>query len=286
MVIGRHNQASLESKQDTDRVELSPKVENVPDIERLSRTSDSDTDKAQALRHEPGSHDSSNHVQCGASIPAMQIPSCQLLPPELIELLKTAMADPPVTRQTLSELDLTWIMNNINLRADVNFDHDLHFMPIKGQRGDQKRDDALRYWTALAAELRMYQHRFEGCGKCQMQTSAGGATFVLRLPGMFGNLKELLEMLVPEREHAGVAERLDVSLLMQQVEKGFLDIVSFSKWVAALLKSHCAPMRDDWADEMAMKIEEGSQKGDLTVLVNGLEKLFSFLEAMKLVSGT
>jgi hypothetical protein len=45
-------------------------------------------------------------------------------------------------------------------------------------------------------------------------------------------------------------------------------------------------MRDEWADEMAAKIEEGCMKSDMDLIVNGLEKLFSFLEAMKLVRHT
>jgi hypothetical protein len=100
---------------------------------------------------------------------------------------------------------------------------------------------------------------------------------------MFDALKELLETLVPDRDHPKIAENLDMPLLMQQVRKGVLDIVRLSRWIADLLKSHCAPMRDDWADEMAAKIEEGCSQPDMGLIVNGLEKLFSFLEAMKLV---
>jgi hypothetical protein len=45
-------------------------------------------------------------------------------------------------------------------------------------------------------------------------------------------------------------------------------------------------MRDESADEMACKIEEGWTKSDMELIVDGLEKLFSFLEAMKLVRYT
>ena len=43
------------------------------------------------------------------------------------------------------------------------------------------------------------------------------------------------------------------------------------------------PARDESADEMASKIEEGCAKSNMEPIVDGLEKLFSFLEAMKLV---
>ena len=94
---------------------------------------------------------------------------------------------------------------------------------------------------------------------------------------MFDTLRELLENLVPDRDHPQIAENLDTPLLMQQVEKGVLDIVRLSQWIAGLLKSHCAPMRDEWADEMAFKIKEGCANFDMELIVDGLEKP----EAMK-----
>lgn len=196
----------------------------------------------------------------------------------------TAAKLPPVTRNTLRELDLNWIMHNINLHVDVNYDHDLHFMPIQGPDGEQKRQDAKKYWLALAIEFRIYQHNLSDC-PCQ-RIAVVTTIFCPRLPIMFETLKELLETLVPDRDHPKIAENLDIPLLMQQVRKGILDIVRLSQWIAELLKSHCAPMRDEWADDMAAKIEDGYMKSDMDLIVDGLEKLFGFLEAMKLVRHT
>jgi hypothetical protein len=210
----------------------------------------------------------------------MLIPSCQ---PFWSELLHTAAMLPPVTRSTLRELDLNWIMHNISLRVDVNYDHDLHFMPIQGPDGEQKRQDAKRYWIALATEFRIYQHNLSDCPSCRRIGRGASLVFRPRLPTMFRALRELLETLVPDRDHPQVAENLDIPLLIQQVEKGVLDIVRLSQWIAGLLKSHCAPMRDECADEMASKIEDGCAKSDMELIVDGLAKLFSFLEAMKLV---
>src|SRR2546423_13185946 len=123
-------------------------------------------------------------------------------------------------------------------------------MPIR----EQKRQGAKKYWLALATELRICQHNLT-----------------------------LLETLVPDRDHPKIVKSLDTALLMQQVEKGVLDIVRLLQWIADLLKSHCAPMRDESADEMASKIEEGCTKSNMEPIVDGLKKLFSFLEAMKLV---
>lgn len=213
----------------------------------------------------------------------MSLPSCPPFCSAKSELPHAKARLPPVTRSTLRELDLNWIMHNVSLRVDVNYDHDLHFMPIQGPDGEQKRRDAQKYWRALALEFRIYQHNLSDCPSCLRMGGNGITMFRPMLPIMFEALKELLETLVPDRDHPKIAENLDVPLLMQQVQKGVLDIVRLSQWIADLLKSHCAPMRDEWADEMAAKIKEGFTKSDMDLIVNGLEKLFSFLEAMKLV---
>ena len=81
-------------------------------------------------------------------------------------------------------------------------------------------------------------------------------------------------------------QNLEVPLLMQQIRKGVLDMLTLAKWLAKLLKTHCAPMRDEWADSMVEQIEKGSQSQDPREIVNGLRTLFSILEAMKLVCYT
>jgi T-complex protein 11 len=98
-------------------------------------------------------------------------------------------------------------MHNISLRADVSYDHDY---------------DSCRHTEARAPVI-----------------------FKRRLPIMFETPRELLEALVPDWYHPQIVENLDAALLMQQVEKGVLDIVRPSQWIADLLKSHCAPMRDE-----------------------------------------
>ncbi len=107
--------------------------------------------------------------------------------------------------------------------------------------------------------------------------------FSPRLGQMLTDLKELLETLVPDKDHVSIAENLDVAFLMQQVENGVLDISRLAKWLSSLLKSHCAPVRDAWADSMIQQIDEGVQNSDMILLVRGIEKLFTVLEAMKLV---
>jgi hypothetical protein len=218
---------------------------------------------------------------------AMSIPTELGLDAREHSLLLTAKRYPPVTKGTLSELDLPCIMSNINLRMDANFDRDLHFKPdLDGEKGRRKRKEAADYWEAMATEITIYafcaahqpDSTFDAMEVDQQQS------FEPRLPTMFDTLQDVLKTLVPERDHSSVMQNLEVSLLMQQIRKGVLDMVGVAKWLAALLKTHCAPMRDEWADRMVEQINSGSRSQNSSEIVRGLQTLFAILEAMKLVS--
>lgn len=218
----------------------------------------------------------------------MDIPTILGLSPREQKLLRTAKKYPPVTKKTLSELDLPCIMNNINLRMDANFDRDLHFKPdLDGVKGQQKRKEAADYWDAMAVEISIYAFcaaqglELRGTN-CDRDDLDHGQTFRPRLPSMFETLQDVLKTLVSERDHASVMQNLEVPLLMQQIRKGVLDMVGLARWLAALLKTHCAPMRDEWADQMVEQISQGSRSQDSKEIVKGLQTLFAILEAMKL----
>ncbi|PYH93717.1 Tcp11-domain-containing protein [Aspergillus ellipticus CBS 707.79] len=216
---------------------------------------------------------------------AMNVPTALNLSPREHRLLLAAKRYPPVTKSTLSELDLPCIMSNINLRMDANFDRDLHFKPdLDGEKGRRKRKEAADYWEAMAVEIAIYAF-----GATHERNNTGGdapldqrQTFEPRLPAMFETLQDVLKTLVPERDHPGVVQNLEVTLLMQQIQKGVLDMVGVATWLATLLKTHCAPMRDEWADQMVEQIRSGSELQNSIKIVGGLQTLFSILEAMKL----
>lgn len=219
---------------------------------------------------------------------AISIPQALGLGSRDQRLLCKARRQPPVTKRTLSELDLPCIMSNINLRMDANFDRDLHFKPdLDGEKGKRKRKEAADYWDSMAMEIAIYAYRAakpdDDADEKSPRDGNAKRTFEPRLPAMFETLQEVIKTLVPERDHPSVMENLEVPLLMQQVRKGVLDMVALATWMAALLKTHCAPMRDEWADRMVEQITEGSQSQEPKQIVNGLQTLFAILEAMKLV---
>ncbi|KAJ5759724.1 hypothetical protein N7520_006880 [Penicillium odoratum] len=213
---------------------------------------------------------------------AIVIPQALGLSSREQRLLCKARRQPPVTKATLSELDLPCIISNINLRMDANFDRDLHFKPdLDGEKGKRKRKEATNYWDSMATEIAIYAYHAAHPDEEQGRGSSQ-RTFEPRLPAMFETLQEVIKTLVPERDHPSVMQNLEVPLLMQQIRKGVLDMVALATWMAALLKTHCAPMRDEWADRMAEQISQGSQSQDPKEIVNGLQTLFAILEAMKL----
>ncbi|GAB7355013.1 hypothetical protein MBLNU459_g5619t1 [Dothideomycetes sp. NU459] len=207
---------------------------------------------------------------------------------DLVYCFDRAGLYPPITHESLAELDVARIINNPKLRHDVNFDRELHFRPnLDGSRGKQKLKNADEYWKALVAELELYRTiggQLFTCESAQdeeywsrmMQASQK------RMPGMFETIKEVLKSLVPERDQPIVNDRLDVPMVMQQISKGVFDLMEFALWLATLLKAHCAPMRDDWIDQMVTQTRKGVEEGCQKRIVLSLRQTLGILEAMKL----
>lgn len=203
---------------------------------------------------------------------------------ELAEQFLEASELPPVTKQSLSELDIQSIITNIKLRHDVNFDRDLSFRPnLDGIKGQEKERASERYWVALVAELVLYNRLFQGTPPLsRVKLEAFTQHAQRRIPTLFQTVRDVLKSLVPDRDHSRVDEHLDVPMLMQAIERGVCDLVRLAEWMALLLKEHCAPMRDGWVDDMVASIRHGVATDSLDKIVEGLKGLFGILEAMKL----
>ncbi len=186
--------------------------------------------------------------------------------------------EPPVTKGTLSELDVNKIVNNPKLRHDINFDPDLHFRPnLDGEKGRRKTQKANEFWEKMRNQLEQYLLDREG-----FERREGDAEWAL--PAVLKAIKGILETLVPQRDRPSVEETFNVDLLMQQFRKGVADMVKLANWLSQLLKCHCAPMRDDWVDEMVTQLSNGDRNCDVALLALGMKNLLGVLEAMKLVS--
>jgi hypothetical protein len=183
--------------------------------------------------------------------------------------------EPPVTKAGLRELNVQHFVMDENLRHSINFDPNLHFRPNRdGARGVQKKllEDA--FWRNLRYEIGEYM-RVPGAFELDYRDSWS-------LPNILRTIEEILETLVPPESRATVAEVLDVKLLMQQFSRGAMDLDKLASWLSITLKSHCAPMRDEWVEKMVGDFVAGDRAGDLFKIVDGLKELLGVLEAMKL----
>lgn len=207
---------------------------------------------------------------------------------ELAEAFRDAWEFPPITRQSLGELDIQSIIINSKLRHDINFDRDLSFRPnLDGLKGQEKKRSMTKYYRALVAELELYARLFQGSPALKtenVQWSKIVQHAQRRIPKMFETIKEILKSLVPERDHSRIDEHLDVPMLMQEIERGVCDLVRLAEWMSHLLKEHCAPMRDWQVDEMVLHTRSGVFNNSSEDIVKGLSDLLGILEAMKLVS--
>ncbi|KAL7624509.1 Protein SOSEKI 1 [Parahypoxylon ruwenzoriense] len=185
--------------------------------------------------------------------------------------------EPPVTKATLSELDVNKIIHNPKLRHDINFDPDLHFRPnVDGEKGRRKQEKANQFWNTLTEQLQLFivdRDEF-------MRRFGQGEDWCL--PQLLKSVKEIIQTLVPQRDRMYLDEGLNVDLIMQQFSKGIADLEKLASWLSGVLKSHCAPMRDEWVDEMYNQLTNGNKTNDMEELVQGMRSLLSVLEAMKL----
>lgn len=206
-------------------------------------------------------------------------------PDELADAFRHATELPPITKQSLSELDIQNIISNTKLRHDVNFDRDLSFRPNNdGSKGHQKNHHAHKYWLALQAELHLYARLFQGTPPLRhVEPSVYFRHAQRRIPKLFDTIHDILKSLVPDRDHARVDEHLDVRMLMQEIERGVCDMVALVECTARLLKEHCAPMRDCDVDRMVQLMREGATNSDMGKIITSLSHLLAMLETMKLV---
>lgn len=207
---------------------------------------------------------------------------------DLVSPYQRAALLPPITQESLAELEVTRIVGNPKLRHDVNFDRELHFRPnLDGSRGKHKQKTADEYWKALVAELELYRAIGGLLLTCQDATQYEQLSRLMkasqiRVPGIFETIKSILKTLVPTCDQIIVEERLDVPMIMQQISNGVFNLMDLALWLATLLKVHCAPMRDDWVDQMVAQTRQGVDEGCQKRIVLSLRQTLGILEAMKL----
>ncbi|KAF8606939.1 Tcp11-domain-containing protein [Ceratobasidium sp. AG-I] len=155
---------------------------------------------------------------------------------------------PLITRETLKELDLEAILRNPQLRHDLLFDPGLQFRPTSGRK---KRELTEKYWEAVRIEIESgcTCTSFDERGRrlpCVCGSSGSGSSrpaHPSRIPALVTELCEVLQSVV----HTATA---DAALIAQELRHGVFDSRGVFKTLGAVLKQHCAPMRDRAVETM------------------------------------
>ena len=205
--------------------------------------------------------------------------------------LWSANLDPPVTKASLSELDIERFSLDPRLRHNVSIDRRVCFRPnIHKKVVEQKLARAAEYWNALVLEFAIYITRSRmqrGVIPTMESPWLSGLSTVhlapFRVLRMLHVIKEVSKSLISDTEWITIDLGLDEDLLLQELEKGVCDVHALIAWLGSLLKGSCSPMRDHEVDAMMSKVQKGAEAEDARVIVQGLADLFGVLETMKLV---
>ncbi|KAI4201600.1 MAG: hypothetical protein LQ346_002137 [Caloplaca aetnensis] len=209
------------------------------------------------------------------------------------DYMRGASVDPPVTKESLSELDLNRIVSDARLRHDLNFEHEIMFRPnTYGVRGLRKKQEEDQYFEALAIEIDYYLTRHKSYPMSPSRQSsipmAGmrGPVFPLeaarRLSRMLASIRDIVKILVPAAKWQAVDDQFDTDLRMQELEHGICNIAALIEWLGKLLLCSCSPMRDPLVKAMMAKTQSAIESNDVPQLVDAIKDLFAVLETMKL----
>ena len=203
---------------------------------------------------------------------------------------------PPVTKAVLREIDIPQLKDDLLLRHHLNFDPTIRLrINMHGQQVEERRKRTREYWHALAIEIGSWLahcHRTAACPfsrpRCISlpKTKAPGFAqrAILRFPRLLGALRDILKHLLPFEKWPVIDARLDVGLLMQQLEHRACDFTALSDWLGNLLKPFCSATRGDLLLIMSSSIRFGVENAEIKHIVTGLKTMFEVLEGINLVS--
>ncbi|GAA97986.1 uncharacterized protein L969DRAFT_165002 [Mixia osmundae IAM 14324] len=205
---------------------------------------------------------------------------------------------PPISQQSLKELDLASLLANPQLRHDLAHTPVIHFRPnTEGPSNFKRREACAMYNLAVAREI------ISGC-RCTTFICEADSSSVLtcfcrsnvgmlasgnlsvrlpsRIPHLVEELKSLLLALLPDCKDQSSArnirDSLDTSLVTQQADHRTFDLARFARFVGSVLLMHAAPIRDARITQMMDLLSEPT----LASIATGLQACFDTVELMRL----
>ncbi|KAI9023718.1 T-complex protein 11-domain-containing protein [Phycomyces nitens] len=203
-------------------------------------------------------------------------------------LLQSAWV-PPINSDTLEELTITDIFDNLQLRHDMVFDPTLSFRPnVDGSPGRDKRRKSERYWARVDRALHSVLHP-------QPESLKNGLVPLDQFEFLAVILDELVQVIIPLAkpfscssasptfpwnwpEHISqedVVETLDSMLIIQQIRHNKADFGSQLEFLNSILEPLC-PL------SQAYRIQFMNQFFCEGHIAKAFRQCFSILEAVKL----
>lgn len=155
--------------------------------------------------------------------------------------------DPPITKRSLSCLDFHIILDNTRLLHDIVVDGYVQFHPSHDKIvATHRREQERLFWQTLHNELETSSNP----KKRALLVENYGIKADWCFPRFLRVVREILVTLIRPSDHGIVEEGLNVDEIIEEYYKGDLDVAKIAEWLSDLLKTHCAPCRDETVDQM------------------------------------
>jgi hypothetical protein len=193
-----------------------------------------------------------------------------------------AMTTPPVTKESMKELNVESIVNNAKLRSDINYESKLAFRPTEdAEKQERLKKSKELFIKALAAEFEIIRFLHicrDGENGGKVKPLLQRLRIKSRVRKLMLSVKDILKDMIAEQDQLLLAQHFDVDLRFQEITRGSCDFVRITTWLGRLLKTHCAPVRDPLIDNFIDEVG----KQDINSISKGLVSLLEVLENMKL----
>jgi hypothetical protein len=159
------------------------------------------------------------------------------------------------------------VLSNAQLRHDILFDPDLQFKTSTEDADSSSPTD--QDWGPGDEKTRAYWQEMH------IEVTQG---LLYRIPLLVSEIRAILIELLPNGQDIkdDIGAHLDAHLIHQQIEHGIMDPMPIFQYIADLMKTNCAPIRDVYVDDMLSECKKGN-------IVKALKLCFDVFELMKLV---
>ena len=216
-----------------------------------------------------------------------------------LDALRTATLCPPITYETLHELDVDVLTRDFLLRHDMNFVSNIYFdHNLSRFYRARKEMEAEQYWDAVEIEVSLYAtYNTASAGIRRGSQRDQGSRPVIskelferipkRVPQLIIDLRALMVSIIPPRRDL-IESLLDADLITQQISQSAYDITGLVQSLEMLLAE------GDTGKVKKCRERGGVAGGDLTTtgetthdtpsLVGKIRSLFKSIERIKIVS--